>query len=577
MTRIHSLKKDKNDDGAFRGGRVKHIGTVFNEFYQPVPFFFTRDRMPLHLIGQYRGWGCFLICNGPSLVSGEFDLSLLKSPGVMTYGINNGPKTIRPNFWGCVDDPKRFLKSVWLDPCIAKFVPHAHHDKPLFDSEKWEDFKVNGRQIVVGDCPNIIYYHRNEKLHAERFLFEDTICWGNSGDNGGGRSVMIPAFKILFLLGFRKVYLLGADFKMTENYTYHFDEQRAKGAVNCNMGTYKRMKDEYFPQLKPHFDAEGFEVYNCYKGSELKVFPYKSYLEAINECTMPLGDYKNERTWGLYSKPEERQNWKEEPREDQKVHLKTIVNKPQATVIDNRPDQMPKNIREVPKPVIQEKAKKVENIKKETNTTPGIGAINWGEVVKPTVAQKAGNNFQTMNVGENITVNANNVQSRVPPINVKLLRDKKLEEEAKKKKEIAEEAVIEGVNWSNMGKNINKNDEKNENVENEEKNEEKNEENDNFVNQENIENERVPNIEDIQVKEDPRLDPKYGFEAIPVPDKVIQVRQDGINIEENPMTVGVSDQNGISAVPYVNKIIRNKPCGPIQQIKQNITLKDDGR
>lgn len=324
--RIHSLKKDRNDDVAFRHGRSNQIGSVFNEFYQRIPFFFTRDRMSLELVGQYRGWGCILVCNGPSIASGKYDLSLLKKPGVMTYGINNGAKTIRPNFWGCVDDPKRFLKSVWLDPGIMKFVPHAHHDKLLFDNEKWEDLKIDGKQVYVGDCPNVVYYHRNEKFNAERFLYEDTLNWGNSGEFGGGRSVMLPSLRILFLLGFRKVYLLGADFDMSETKTYHFDEQRNKGAVSCNMSTYAKMKDEYFPALKPFFDAEGFEVYNLNPDSKLKVFPFKSYEDAIAECTIPLGDVENERTWGLYCKPEDRPKWKEEPMPEQKAHLKTIAN-----------------------------------------------------------------------------------------------------------------------------------------------------------------------------------------------------------------------------------------------------------
>ena len=322
MTRIRSLKKDKHDDGAFRNGRLKHVGTIANEFHQRFPLFFTRDRMNLEIQGQYRGWGCFLICNGPSIVTNGYDLSLLKKPGVMTYGINNGPKTIRPNFWGCVDDPKRFLKSIWLDPQIMKFVPHAHADKQLFDSEKWEDMKIGDRALVVGDCPNVIYYHRNEKFVADRFLYEDTFNWGMHTDWGGGRSVMLPSLRILFTLGFRRVYLLGADFKMSSTYTYHFDEQRSKGAVNGNMSTYDKMKNEYFPALKPYFDAEGFQVFNCNEDSALKTFPYKPFEEAIEECTYPLGDLQNERTWGLYGDMEKRDDLKNEPTPDKKENLK---------------------------------------------------------------------------------------------------------------------------------------------------------------------------------------------------------------------------------------------------------------
>jgi len=310
--RRRSLKPDKNDDNAFRFSRDRHLGvSVSTEFYQPVPMFFTREGAMLNLIGHYRGASAFMLCNGPSMR--PLDLSLLKNAGVMTYGMNNGPRTFRPNFWTCVDDPSRFMKSIWLDPRIMKFVPQATFEKRIFDNEKWEMTKTK-----VGDCPNVVGYRRNEKFMANRFLFEDKINWGNHKDYGGGRSVMLPVMRILFLLGFRKVYLLGCDLNMTSENTYHFDEQRCKGAVNCNTSTYKRLKDEYFPQLKPHFDKEGFEVYNCNPESELEVFPFISYEEAIAEATSKVGDVEHERTWGMYSKVGDKEEVRNEPIDEHK-------------------------------------------------------------------------------------------------------------------------------------------------------------------------------------------------------------------------------------------------------------------
>jgi hypothetical protein len=337
--RIRSLGKEKEDHNAFRHHRSRLVGhSVSNEYYQQTPFFYTRENAQINLVGNWRGASAFLICNGPSLVSGRYNLNLLKLPGVLTFGINNGPATIRPNFWTCVDDPKRFLKSIWLDPTIMKFVPHAHAEKPLFDNEKWEDLKLfnpfsnKEEKVLVGQCPNMFYYHRNSKFMANRFLFEDTINWGNHKDFGGGRSVMLPALRILFLLGFRKVYLIGADFNMSENYTYHFDEQRAKGAVRCNMGTYDRMKNEYFPQLKQECDAEGFNIYNCTEGSKLDVFPFVKYEDAISDIINPLGDIFNTRTWGLYSDPKKRGEFKDEPDDEYKAHLETISKKPNNVI-----------------------------------------------------------------------------------------------------------------------------------------------------------------------------------------------------------------------------------------------------
>jgi len=314
--RVRSLKIDKNDDSAFRhpyGGNMN----LESEFRQHIPFFFTREGSEVDLVGTYKGRSAFMICNGPSFV--KLDHEKLKLPGVVTFGINNGPKTFRPDFWTCVDDPVRFLKSIWLDPKIKKFIPQSHFEKPIFDNEKWENMEMK-----VGECPNVVGYRRNEKFNAQRFLAENTLNWGNHKQWGGGRSVMLPSLRILHLLGFRKVYLLGCDMKMSQSYTYHFDEQRSKGAVNCNMSTYDRLKSDYLPSLKPIFDQEGFQVFNCNSESELKVFPFISFDEAITEATKDLGDIKNERVWGMYSAPEEKNNWKQEPDKEQKNHIKTL-------------------------------------------------------------------------------------------------------------------------------------------------------------------------------------------------------------------------------------------------------------
>ena len=316
--RMRALKEDKNDDVAFRHARSRTEGyNMETEFHQIAPHFFTRDRASVSIEGLYKGCSIFMICNGPSFAG--LDHSLLNNAGIMTFGINNGAKTFRPNFWTLVDDPVRFLKSIWLDPKITKFVPQSHMPKHIFDNEKWQPM-----DITVGECPNVIGYMRNEKFKAERWLTETSCNWGSHSSEGGGRSVMLPAIKLCYLLGFRTIYLLGCDMKMTEEYTYHFDEQRSKGAVKGNNSTYDRLKNEYFPSLKPEFDKAGLNVFNCYKDSGLKVFPYMSYEDAIKEATRGLGDIKNERTWGMYSKPEEKPQWQIEPPDEAKKNLKVL-------------------------------------------------------------------------------------------------------------------------------------------------------------------------------------------------------------------------------------------------------------
>ncbi|HEX4489341.1 MAG TPA: hypothetical protein VH088_23910 [Terriglobales bacterium] len=230
--------------------------------------------------------------------------------------LNNANSTYRGQANVTVDDPCRFNLSMWLDPLIQKFVPKGHFGKPLWDNrrmamkdgwcQRWEL-----APLTVSDCPNVIGYDRNDEFNASRWLFEDTINWGNSKERGGGRSVMLAGLRILFLLGFRRVYLLGVDFEMSSQKRYHFQELRSGHAICNNLSTYAKLQ-RWFEELQPHFLREGFVVKNCNPASKLTAFPFIQYEEAVAEATAHLGDYSRERTVGMYQKMEAKLNPKVE-------------------------------------------------------------------------------------------------------------------------------------------------------------------------------------------------------------------------------------------------------------------------
>lgn len=290
-----------------RHGRNQFVGFPLKNYVQPAPIFFTEDAHNLWLGDIYRGTSCFLVLGGPSfgkLLEQTFELNgktyttkeLLEYPGHIIAGVNNSPKSIRPNIWVSVDHPQRFVKSIFIDPKIQKFVPLDHTNKHIFDSTLWD---VD--ELTVGECPNVVYYRRNERFQPDQFLWEDTINWGEHKDYGGKRSVMLAAIRILFHLGIRKVYLLGCDFKMDEKYTYHFEQARAEGSVKGNNSTYQKLQ-ERFMVLKPIFDENGFEVYNCNPESGLTAFPYKPFVECIKDKFYDMPNIETERSSGLYDR-----------------------------------------------------------------------------------------------------------------------------------------------------------------------------------------------------------------------------------------------------------------------------------
>ena len=309
MARMIHTHKDRSDNDALRHGYTTHVGadggdTTMGGVYphgQYCPMFFNREGATLSIEGMYRGASCFLIGGGPSL--NLINTSLLTLPGVLTLAMNNSVKVVRPTMWTAVDDPSRFLYSIYRDPKIMKFEPQAAFEKPL-----WISTNTDGHQNwkkapeLVGDCPNVIGYRRNEKFNAEQFLTESTINWGCHKEFGGCRSVMLAAFRILFLLGIRRLYLVGVDLNMSPRAKYAFNEGRTDSAIKNNNDTYERMIHEYFPKLKPHFDAAGFQVFNCNLESKLTTFPFMPYDEAIKEATKDLGDLDRELTEGMYLK-----------------------------------------------------------------------------------------------------------------------------------------------------------------------------------------------------------------------------------------------------------------------------------
>jgi hypothetical protein len=308
MNSPRSLAKDQADITALHSPKWRESDDAIARTHgEQVPFFYTRAGAVLPLEGQFRAGHAFLMANGPSVAG--LDLSPLKSRWVMT--LNNGPKTFRGNANCMVDDPSRFSLSMWLDPTVMKFMPMSHFEKPLWDNrrlnmeegwtQRWELSKLK-----VGDCPNVVGYRRNEKFHAPRWLTEETINWGNHKQYGGGRSVMLAALRILYLLGFRHVYLLGVDFHMSETSRYHFEEQRTASSIKCNTDTYSKL-ETWFAELQPLFLKAGYVVKNCNPESGLTAFPFMPYEEALAESVLRLGEPKYERTEGKYQELKDKQ------------------------------------------------------------------------------------------------------------------------------------------------------------------------------------------------------------------------------------------------------------------------------
>lgn len=258
--------------------------------------FFTASGATAALENSMAGTACFLVLSGPSL--SKLPLRLLNQPGTMTWGVNNSAKIHRPNLWTCVDSPSNFLLSIWQDPLIQKIVPFSHTDKKTRNSITGKDGPL------VRECPRVLYYRRNEFFNAENYLSEDTVNWGNRGEWGGGRSVMLATIRLMHLMGIRKIFLIGCDFKMSSSSTYCFEQERSKSSVKGNNKTYAILQQR-FAALRPVFAEAGLEIKNASPNSSLEAFERVGFSDAVEECqatNMSIRDTSAEPTAGLYTR-----------------------------------------------------------------------------------------------------------------------------------------------------------------------------------------------------------------------------------------------------------------------------------
>ena len=275
--------------------------------------FWNKYDQNINLFNIYENQTCFLTLSGPSFLeqlNSEIEIGgkiktgreWLNMPGVITMGVNNSPKTFRPNLWVIGDDVKSFMRSIWLDPKIKKFIPKPKYKHTIFNNDTFEEMKVR-----VSECPNVIGFERDEHFDPETYLKTETVNWGEHSDSvcalgiKSKRSVMLLAMRILHTLGFKEVYLLGCDFKMDENYKYSFEQDRAKGSITNNNKIYDALQKR-FSSLKENFAKTDFKVYNCNKESSLTAFDYKSFEEGIKKVINNFPDTETENSEGLYDR-----------------------------------------------------------------------------------------------------------------------------------------------------------------------------------------------------------------------------------------------------------------------------------
>lgn len=214
--------------------------------------------MPLReLKGKYKGKRIFITCTGPSLTIE--DLELLKNEYV--FGMNSicliHDKTDwKPDFFGIQDDNVfvRVKDSLLSTNNGLVFAPYSYKKK-YGTPENWVYFDVTG------------YYNCYEMLYKHKYFAKF------SGDsysvNYGGYSITYTIMQLAVYMGFKEIYLLGADCTyMGEK--QHFIEHgnydpSAAEATDRLVAAYSAAKE--------YAERHGIKIVNVTRGGCLELFP----------------------------------------------------------------------------------------------------------------------------------------------------------------------------------------------------------------------------------------------------------------------------------------------------------------
>lgn len=260
----------------------KILNTILVVFYKIYRWFIKHGiiKNAMHfekmksLKGKYEGKRCFLVCTGPSL---RFeDLETLHRHGEYTFSVNtivkSFPKTFfRPSFY-CIQDAQTFnrLKNEiykYENDMECLFVGVSNFKLPRLVIDIKDKYKIDNyypyRLNILEHWIGINYVIKNDKL----FFSEDCALEVNDGS-----IVAYSVFQIAKYMGFKEIYIIGADCDYTMEIN-HFDGAHLD-YVNPNSGLYHITTYE---KTKRILEGGDFKIYNATRGGKLDVFPRVSF------------------------------------------------------------------------------------------------------------------------------------------------------------------------------------------------------------------------------------------------------------------------------------------------------------
>lgn len=208
---------------------------------------------------KHDGKRCFIIATGPSL--NVNDLELIKKE--YSFGMNSLIKIydetdFRPTYYGIQD---HFVYTALKEEIMKYYKNHENvfvsdritwHEKI---GEKWNVFPLN---MSYNAYKRWFYNDYNAKFSED--IYRRVYS---------GFSITYSLIEIAIYMGFKEIYLLGADCDFGNKGKIHFAEY---GVIDKTLNTAKERNLAGYAAAKEYAEKHGIKIYNATRGGKLEMF-----------------------------------------------------------------------------------------------------------------------------------------------------------------------------------------------------------------------------------------------------------------------------------------------------------------
>lgn len=252
----HVLYTQKSND-LDKSAEIRKAGKI-DEKYKKI----------LLMKNSHVGERCFIVATGPSLTLS--DLELLKNE--VTFGMNSICKifkdtTWRPTYYGIQDSLVYEKMEVFIKDSFCE------KDNVLVADHLGEHFNLPNYYIQF---PFNHYYHQYQSEKKQYFVKFSDNSYVMVYD---GYSITYSLIQIANYMGFKEIYLLGADCNYEKGKKNHFVES---GFIDKNAyDSFERLMLGYY-EVKKYISDKDIKVINCTRGGKLEIFPRASLESILN-------------------------------------------------------------------------------------------------------------------------------------------------------------------------------------------------------------------------------------------------------------------------------------------------------